>query len=64
MLPVALMTPVTYAPVLANCAMLLVPLTPTVTLPLVATTTLLLPFKSDDPADTVIPVNNAPLPTK
>ena len=64
MLPVADTNPVTYAPVGANTVTLLVPVTPTVILPFPLTVTLLLPFVIAAPADAMIPVSNAPLPTK
>ena len=64
MLPVADNNPATETPEFANTAILLTPATLTVILPLPPTTTLLLPLTMLVPADTVIPVKNAPLPTK
>ena len=64
MLPEALITPVTYSPVVANVATL-VPATPTVTLPEAAATTFDVPFTIElgvPPPD--IPVSNEPLPIK
>ena len=43
-LPVAEINPVTYSPVVAKIAIFGVPATPTVTLPELAATTLLVPF--------------------
>ena len=65
--PDALITPVTYSPVVANVATAAVPPTPTVTLPLlVAMFTLLVPLLmfAPPPPPPDIPVNNEPLPTK
>ena len=57
MLPVALISPVTYSPVGANTITLLTPLTPTVTLALAPTATLLLPLVITAPPLAIIPVN-------
>ena len=61
-LPLALISPVTYSPVVANTATFDVPPTPTVTLPPELTTvTLLVPLLMLA-TDVITPVSNAPLP--
>ena len=62
MLPVALTTPVTYSPVVANTTTLLTPVIPTVTLALAATVTFELPLVIAAPALATIPVSWLPLP--
>ena len=62
MLPLALITPVTYSPVVAHCTTLAVPPTPTVMLPPELTTvTFEVPLLMLA-TDVITPVNNAPLP--
>ena len=66
-LPVTLTNPVTYSPVVANTATLLVPPIPTATFPPeVTTVTLLVPLAifEPPPPPPLIPVNNDPLPMK
>ena len=60
-LPVAFSVPATLTPVPVNTATPALPATLTVTFPLPATETLLLPFAINDVS---IPVKKAPLPTK
>ena len=60
---VALIKPVTYAPVLANTAAVL-PATPIVVLPFATTVTLLVPLEILDVLPAAMPVSNAPLPIK
>ena len=62
MLPLALITPVTYSPVEANTATFDVPATPTVILPPELTTVTLEVPELMFATDVITPVSNAPLP--
>ena len=62
MLPLALNTPVIYSPVVANTATLLVPPTPTVTLPPELTTVTFDVPRLMLATLVITPVNSAPLP--